>query len=128
MRIVHFEVESSLCERVALHALATGEPIWLHRATDGLALMREVAAFKPDVIVANYWLSAAEGWSVVERMRRIAPGVPVILASEHLPDDVIADSLDAGAADCLPLERLGRLGMSLLRSVRVPSPALALAA
>jgi len=68
-------------------------------AATGMAAMRRIREFRPDVVVLDWMLPDAEGPDVLRRLREVSPGVPVLFLTAK---DSVADritGLTAGGDD-----------------------------
>lgn len=60
---------------------------------DGLAVFREQ---KPDLVIADLYMPSMDGMEMIREMRKISPGINVIVTSAVEDIDVILKSVDAG--------------------------------
>ena len=70
-------------------------------APDGAAAVRLARVFRPDVVVLDMVLPDTDGLTVLGRLRRVLPDVPVLfLAARDAVEDRVA-GLTAGGDDCV---------------------------
>jgi DNA-binding response OmpR family regulator len=68
-------------------------------AVNGHEALRLAADYRPAVVLLDLWLPGLPGESVLEKLRREAPGIPVIIVSGNRDDDVARAMLRRGAFD-----------------------------
>ena len=71
-----------------------------------------------DLILADYSLPGFDGFSALRVAREILPGVPFILVSGILDEDVAIETLKSGATDYVLKHRLERLIPAVERTLR----------
>lgn len=99
-----------------------GLSVVVRQAGDHGAFLEALADFRPDVVLSEI-LPRVDVFSMLARVRRRAPGVPVIIVTKVLADALVARLLAAGAVDYLLKDRLARLGSAVLRAVAAAAPA-----
>ncbi|GGV39996.1 response regulator transcription factor [Streptomyces spectabilis] len=97
VRVLVVDDEASLTELLSMALRYEGWEI--RSATDGLGAVRAARAFRPDVVVLDMMLADMDGLSVLGRVRRELPDVPVLfLTAKDAVEDRIA-GLTAGGDD-----------------------------
>ena len=61
--------------------------------------VRQLEAFAPDIIIADYALPAYDGLSALELARGKCPDVPFIFVSGAMGEEIAVDALKHGATD-----------------------------
>ncbi len=99
---------------LALDALQAGglACAWLRVETEA-EFVRELDAFRPDVVLADYQLPTFDGMSALRIAGDQAPRVPVILVTGSLNEETAVECLKAGAADYVLKNHLGRLAAAV---------------
>mgnify|MGYP000151921125 CR=1 FL=1 len=88
--------------------------------TDGAAFWQALQSEKPDLVVLDVMLPDGDGFSLLEELRRVGNGVPVLFLSARDEDEARLRGLGLGADDYitkpfLPQELLLRLAAVLRR-------------
>ncbi|WP_030677144.1 response regulator transcription factor [Streptomyces sp. NRRL B-1347] len=97
VRVLVVDDEVSLTELLSMALRYEGWEI--RSASDGLGAVRAARAFRPDVVVLDMMLADMDGLSVLGRVRRELPEVPVLfLTAKDAVEDRIA-GLTAGGDD-----------------------------
>ncbi|TET64385.1 response regulator [Candidatus Aerophobetes bacterium] len=109
LNILHLEDVTSDAELVELE---------LHKLTAGFCLrhvatredfLEQLKSFVPGLILADYALPGYNGMAALEAARKQCPGVPFILVSGSIGEDMVVEALKKGATDYVLKERLSRL-------------------
>jgi signal transduction histidine kinase len=79
--------------------------------------LRQLAAFRPDVIVADYSLPGFSGESALKIAQERCPDVPVIVMSGAIGDEAAVELIRQGATDYILKDRPARLGPVVGRAV-----------
>jgi PAS domain S-box-containing protein len=79
--------------------------------------IRELEAFRPDVVLSDYHLPDFDGMSALEMVRHDHPEIPVIMVTGTLSDMAAVELLNAGAKDYVLKDRLARLAPAVKRVV-----------
>ncbi|MEW2525325.1 response regulator transcription factor [Streptomyces sp. NPDC047071] len=97
VRVLVVDDEVSLTELLSMALRYEGWEI--RSATDGLGAVRAARSFRPDVVVLDMMLADTDGLSLLGRLRRELPEVPVLfLTGKDAVEDRIA-GLTAGGDD-----------------------------
>lgn len=116
-RILIIDDEPSICELLVQYLTIKGfEAASVSTAHDALQKVKEQA---PDLMVVDLTLADSDGLVLVDSLRKLAPGVPVILLTGvHFEGDVvqrkIRDFVDAYVHKAEPLERVVEVIRGLL--------------
>lgn len=118
-------VEDAEAIRVAVQAGLSGAGYAVLSKPDGQTLERDLAVFRPDLVVLDVMLPARDGFALLEVVRRCCPAGVVMLTAR----DAVADRLQGltqGADDYVikPFvlaELVARVGAVLRRLGRTPS-------
>jgi DNA-binding NarL/FixJ family response regulator len=84
--------------RQGLKALLA-RPGWevIGEASDGLSAIEVAEAAKPDIVIVDYSLPNLNGADVARRIRQILPESEILIFTMHDAEDVVRDTLSAGA-------------------------------
>jgi DNA-binding NarL/FixJ family response regulator len=66
-------------------------------AADGLAAVEAADATRPDIVIADYSLPNMNGADLTRRIKQSLPDTEVLIFTMHDAEDVVRDSLGAGA-------------------------------
>jgi len=79
-----------------------GQDYAVSTASDGPAALQAVMREHPDLVLLAHHLPGMTGLEVLERIQRIAPGIPVIMVTETLTKGAAVAELKRGAFFYLP--------------------------
>ena len=79
--------------------------------------IRELADFRPDLILADYSLPSFDGMSALMIAHRQKPDLPFIFVSGAMGEERAIESLKEGATDYILKDRLSRLPSAILRAL-----------
>ena len=68
---------------------------------------------RPDIALVDYTLPGFNGLAALRLLRQLAPGVPAIVVTGTLSDDLAVELLHEGASDYVLKDRLSRLGAAV---------------
>jgi signal transduction histidine kinase len=71
----------------------------------------------PELILADYSLSAFDGMSALKIKKETAPEIPLIILSDTIGDDAAVECLKAGATDYVLKHKLSRLEKAVKRAL-----------
>jgi len=87
----------AICKTLQLHYSRSGYDVLLaHNAEDGA---REALENHVDLVITDVRMPGADGFSLLERVRRDAPGTPVIMMTAFHDLDTTVQAMQGGAAD-----------------------------
>ena len=110
-RLADFELE--------LHELLRdGTDIAAVRVESESEYIRQLEAFTPDIILADYALPSYDGLSALELARRKYPDVPFLFVSGTMGEEIAVEALKHGATDYVLKQRLMRLRPAVQRALR----------
>jgi two-component system cell cycle sensor histidine kinase/response regulator CckA len=75
--------------------------------------VRELTAFQPDVILADYTLPRFDGMSALKLARELAPSVPFLIVTGSVNEETAVGCMRAGATDYLLKGNLSRIGPAI---------------
>lgn len=107
------------CEALSMTlraALDVGEIATAASLAEGLAALRADPA--PDVVLLDLKLPDVDGLDGLVRLKRAAPGVPVVVVSALADDRLIASALAAGAAGFVPKHSQRSVFAAAFRRIR----------
>jgi NarL family two-component system response regulator LiaR len=87
--------------RSGLRALLEEEGFRVIDVEGGAQAVRRVSAAPPDVVLMDLNMPEMSGVEATRELKRIAPGVPVIMLTVSSDDDHVLDAVRAGAAGYL---------------------------
>lgn len=79
--------------------------------------VQQLAAFRPDVIVADFSLPGFSGEGAIKIAQELCPDVPVIVLSGVIGDEAAVELIRKGAADYILKDRPARLASVIRRAV-----------
>ena len=88
-------------------------------AHDGEAGLRAFRGSRPDVVVSDVMMPCMDGFTFVGRLRREAPGVPVLFLSARSAAEDVVQGFETGGNDYLRKPFAGRAGVGKARTERV---------
>ncbi|HEV8304399.1 MAG TPA: response regulator [Gemmatimonadales bacterium] len=74
------------------------------------AFRRELRAFTPDIVLADYSIPGFGGMAALEILQQESPLTPLIIVTGTLDEETAAECIKAGAADYVLKTHLARLG------------------
>jgi signal transduction histidine kinase len=117
LRILLLEDTDSDAELVQ-RALRRGELAFdLRRVETEAAFTRELHAWNPEVVLADYRLPTFDGLAALEIVRLSDAGLPFIFVSGTLGDEKAVEVLKLGATDYVLKDRLSRLVPAIQRAL-----------
>ena len=131
-RLLVIDDDLASCRLVA--AVFRHEPFELVLASDGPSGLARFEKLAPDIVLLELGLPGMPGLEVLDRLRALAPAVPVVVLSARTEVQVVVSATRRGAADFLTkpviaeeLLRGVRRALAQVAPVRAPEPAHALA-
>lgn len=79
------------------------------------AFERALDDFKPDIILADYNLPSYNGRAALDCVQRVDPGIPVIMVTGAIGEEMAVELLTAGARDYILKDRMARLPAAVRR-------------
>jgi len=79
------------------------------RAASRETFLSALQDFQPDLILSDYRLPSFDGLSALAISRKVCPGVPFILVSGAIGEDMAIEVIKSGATDYVLKNRLSRL-------------------
>jgi len=87
----------AICKTLQMHYVRNGYDVLLaHNAEDGY---REAIAHDVDLVITDVRMPGAGGFSLLERIRDEAPGIPVIMMTAFHDLDTTVQAMQGGASD-----------------------------
>ncbi len=117
LRILCLEDDAADAELVIRQLRDTGLSFAWQRAAGREEFAAALAAFQPDLILADYRLPAFSGREALEMALAWRGDVPVIMVTGTLGDELAVDLLRAGAKDYVLKDHLARLGPAVRRAL-----------
>ncbi len=115
LRILMLEDTPSDAELEEHELRKLGLPFELKRVETREDFIRELAVYKPDIVLSDYNLPGFSGIAALEVVRTSFPDIPVIMVTGALPDVEAVGLIHAGAKDYVLKDRLARLGPAVQR-------------
>lgn len=108
--------------------LSDAEKIWHQLKKDNIIFQKilietkakyleAIEAFKPDIIVSDYYLHQFDGMTALRIRNEQAPLTPFILVTEPINEEAALACMREGADDFILKDRLSRLGLALIGSL-----------
>lgn len=98
-RVLIVDDETDLAAMVALRLGAAG--FRTATACDGLEALDRIKTFRPDAAVVDVSMPRLDGWGFCARLRDRSPGIPIIIFTAWLSDDLKRRARAAGAAEVI---------------------------
>ncbi len=73
--------------------------------------------FAPDLVLSDYTMPGFDGMTALKLAQEHAPGVPVVMVTGSVNEEIAVECMKAGAVDYLLKERLGRLAPAARRAL-----------
>jgi PAS domain S-box-containing protein len=89
----------------------------LRRVDTRESFLTVLKEFKPDLILSDYSMPTFDGLSALRLAEELAPGVPFIIVTGSINEEVAVECMKAGAIDYVLKERLARLGPTIQRAL-----------
>ncbi len=109
LNILHLEDVTSDAELVELELDKLTVRFCLKQVATGEDFLEQLKSFVPGLILADYRLPGYDGMAALEAARRQCPGVPFVMVSGSIGEDMAVEALKKGATDYVLKERLSRL-------------------
>ncbi|RZU45089.1 PAS domain S-box-containing protein [Fluviicoccus keumensis] len=89
----------------------------IRRVLDEAAFREALAAFRPDVILADYHVPGFGGLEALHIRNELAPATPYIFVTGSLGEEKAVETLREGATDFVLKDRMARLGSAVGRAL-----------
>ena len=109
LNILHLEDVTSDAELVELELDKLTAGFCLKQVATREDFLKQLESFVPGLILADYRLPGYDGMAALEAARKQCPGVPFIMVSGSIGEDMAVEALKKGATDYVLKERLSRL-------------------
>ena len=109
LNILHLEDVTSDAELVELELDKLTAGFCLKHIATGEDFLEQLKSFVPGLILADYRLPGYDGMAALEAARKQCPGVPFVMVSGSIGEDMAVEALKKGATDYVLKERLSRL-------------------
>ena len=81
-------------------------------------LLKELAVFKPDIILSDYSMPQFTGLDALEIAKKKCPGIPFIIVTGSLNEEIAVECMRQGAWDYVIKDKLSRLGPVMKRALK----------
>src|SRR5882724_3845456 len=95
-------IDDDAAIRFTLEAVLTDGGLAVETAAGGAAGLAAFEARGADVVVTDLAMPDVDGMKVLEQMRALDPGVPVVMLTAHGSERVAVGAMKAGAWDYIP--------------------------
>lgn len=103
IRVLYVDDEPDFLEIVKI-ILERKEDFTVDIAISGLEALELLKAGKYDVILSDYRMTRMSGMQFLQKVRMLDPGIPFILFSGRVQEDVITDAINRGITSYVPKE------------------------
>jgi two-component system cell cycle sensor histidine kinase/response regulator CckA len=117
LSILHLEDDPQDAELISEALREEGVPCQILRVSNGPEFLNALNNSRFDVIIADFNLPTMDGLEALKFARELAPGIPFILVTGSLGDDLAVETLKKGATDFVLKDRLARLGSAVRRAI-----------
>lgn len=108
--------------QLILRSLRKTQGPFEHRvASTPESIVRELRAFKPQIVLTDHHLSGFTGHDTLQLIHAEAPGTAVIVVTGSLSEEGAADYIKAGATDFVVKNNLHRLEAAVTRALMLAS-------
>jgi DNA-binding NtrC family response regulator len=118
IHIVLLEDDLDDAELVRNRFAEAGLRIELERVESRPTLRAALERDDVDLVIADYSLPRFDGIAALELVNRLRPGMPVVLISGVISEDLAIETLKLGATDYMLKQRLDRLVPVVVRALR----------
>jgi len=118
IRLLHAEDNQAEAELIGYEIRRGGVQYEYRRVQTEVDFRREIAQFKPDVIISDYTMPQFSGLEALIIAREQSPDTPFIFVSGTIREDYAVEALKAGAADYVLKDNLTRLVPAINRALR----------
>ncbi len=87
--------------RLTLGGVLEDEKFLVETASDGASGLEKVRSFRPDVVLLDIWMEGDDGLTVLEKIKRLDPEIPVVMMSGHGTVETAVKAIKLGAFDFL---------------------------
>jgi two-component system, cell cycle sensor histidine kinase and response regulator CckA len=88
-------------------------PFLAHRVDNRDSFLRELDAFRPDVILSDYTLPRFDGMTALSLARERVPSIPFLIVTGSVNEETAVGCMKAGATDYLLKSNLARIGPAI---------------
>ena len=122
LRLLLVEDDAADAELIT-HALGKADlDVTVQRVDSEDAFTSALESFAPQVVLSDHSLGRFDALAALEIARLACPGIPLIVVSGGLDDQMAVALLRAGAEDIVRKDRLARLGTSIQQALAVRRP------
>lgn len=118
-RILIIDDEPSI--RRSLEGILHDEGFDAVGAADGLAGIQQILSCRPSLVLLDIWMPGVDGLETLQRIKNIAPELPVIMISGHAAIATAMKAIQLGAADFIekPLDLVATMA-AVRKALGVP--------
>jgi PAS domain S-box-containing protein len=117
MKILHLEDVQQDAELIE-HLIVSTFPDCEYRLEDSEKGLRQVLeSFNPDIILSDYSMKQFDGLRALKISRQLMPGIPFIIVTGTMNEDIAVECIKAGAVDYLIKDNLKRLESAIVQAI-----------
>jgi two-component system cell cycle sensor histidine kinase/response regulator CckA len=113
LRILILEDVAMDAELVEYELQRASIPFVARRVDTRDGFLRELDAFRPDVILSDYTLPRFDGMTALSLTRERAPAIPFLIVTGSVNEETAVGCMKAGATDYLLKSNLARIGPAI---------------
>lgn len=109
VRLMFIDAADSTPPYLPLDLLPGGGNIRTEHASSAQAIELTLRWFEPDVVLSEFSVAALQRMHALDLLRRLRPGVPLVLVSDEHNEQLELEALRHGVFDCVPSNDRARL-------------------
>ncbi|MBW2409450.1 MAG: response regulator, partial [Deltaproteobacteria bacterium] len=94
-------VDDEASHRQMIEAVLSAEGYEIHQADDGQSAIAAIEKKFYDLIIMDIRMKAVGGIEALKEIKKISPGIPIIIMTAYASVDTAVDALKSGAYDYL---------------------------
>jgi PAS domain S-box-containing protein len=109
VRLMLIDAADTTPRYLPLELLPEGEDILVEHAASAQAIELTIQWFDPDLVLSEFSVAKLQSLQALDMLRRLRPGLPLIIVTEQHNEEFVFEALRHGAFDCVPRNDRARL-------------------